>query len=319
MDNVKKLRRGVYEVIRDDVHESAANRLFNAALIALILLTVVFVVADSFDTPAWYRRLSLGFELFTIVVFTLEYLLRLWTAPEAYPGMSPAKARARFCLSFTGAVDLLATAPYYLMLLSPVNAGVLRTLRLVRLFMIVKVNRYTHALDTIAAVLRRKAAQLASSMMTVLMLMVIFSVLIYNVENRYQPEVFANSFSGLWWAVSTITTIGYGDIFPITVLGKVLGGILAVLGIGLIAVPTGIISAGFVEVLGEDGNRDYSGGLPKGSAALEIARFKTLRDEGVITTEEFERQKQLLLRLNEARLGAAPQGEAGGETPAPRG
>ena len=119
-----------------------------------------------------------------------------------------------------------------------------------------KFNRYTSAFGVIAEVFKRKSAQLISSVVVVGLLMIISSVLMYNVEHPVQPDIFKNAFSGLWWSVATFTTVGYGDIYPVTALGKVLSSVIALLGIGLVAVPTGIISAGFIELTEARKNND---------------------------------------------------------------
>lgn len=128
---------------------------------------------------------------------------------------------------------------------------VLRMLRVLRLIRAFKLNRYTHALHDIGEVFRKKASQLISSMLVVSFLMVISSVLMYDAEHEAQPETFANAFSGLWWAIATLTTVGYGDIYPVTTIGRVMSAIIALLGIGLVAVPTGIITAGFSEQISQ--------------------------------------------------------------------
>ena len=148
-------------------------------------------------------------------------------------------------------VDLMAILPFYLLFLAPVDLRVLRMLRIMRIFRVFKFNRYTKALSAIGDVFRRKKSQLLSSIFVLVLLMLIASVLMCNVEHEAQPEVFSNAFSSLWWAVETFTTVGYGDIFPVTIMGKILSGIIALLGIGLVAVPTGIISAGFMEQINE--------------------------------------------------------------------
>ena len=149
-------------------------------------------------------------------------------------------------------IDLLAILPFYLPFIIPIDLRVLRMLRMVRLFRVFKVNRYTNALTSIGAVFKEKKNQLLSSIFVVMVLMVIASVLMYNIENEVQPEAFSNAFSALWWAVATFTTVGYGDVYPITTAGKILSALIAFLGIALVAVPTGIISAGFMEQIGKD-------------------------------------------------------------------
>ena len=131
----------------------------------------------------------------------------------------------------------------------PVNLVGIRAFRLVRLLRIFKLNRYSDALSSIGEVFRKKSQEIFVSIFFVFILLVISSLLIYYAEHDAQPEQFANAFSGLWWAVATLTTVGYGDIYPVTVLGRILGTIIAIMGIGMVAVPTGILSAGFVEIL----------------------------------------------------------------------
>ena len=245
---MKKVRSAVYGLIRDDDQNGLAANIFDGVIITLILINVALVILDTFDGfPAWAYSLFRYIEVVSVVVFTAEYLIRLWTAPLKYVDLRPLNATIKHALSFMEIVDLLAILPFYLPFIFPVDLRVLRMIRLLRLLRLLKMNRYTTALSSIANVFRRKSAQLISSMFVVALLMVMSSVLMYTVENPEQPTVFRNAFSGLWWAVATFTTVGYGDIYPVTAAGRIISGIIALLGIGLVAVPTGIISAGFVE------------------------------------------------------------------------
>lgn len=244
---MKRLKVRIYSIIRDDDENNFISNLFDGLIIFLIVLNVVMVIADTFNLPDNLRDLFGALEVVSVAVFTVEYLLRVWTSDYIRPEYPPWKARVRYMFSFMALIDLLAILPFYLPFLFPVDLRVLRALRMVRLLRVLKVNRYTKALSTISSVLRSKKYQLLSSVFVVLILMIISSVLMYAVENEAQPEAFGNAFSALWWAVATFTTVGYGDIYPITVLGKILSAVIALLGIGLVAVPTGIISAGFME------------------------------------------------------------------------
>lgn len=249
---MNKIKERVYCLIRDDDENDLASNIFDAAIISLIVINVILVILDTFALPLWVQNISNVIEFISVIIFTIEYLLRLWTATYLYPVKTPFKARLKYICSFMAIIDLLAILPFYIPFIIPFDLRVLRTLRVIRLLRLFKVNRYTDALSTIGNVFKKKASQLLSSMFIVLLLMVIASVLMYNVENAAQPDKFSNAFSGLWWAVATLTTVGYGDIFPITALGKVLSGIIALLGIGLVAVPTGIISAGFIESIDKE-------------------------------------------------------------------
>lgn len=249
---MKNWQRKMYELIRDDDENNFAANVFDGIIILLIFISTVQVVLDTFSLPAAVVRISRGVEVFSVVVFTAEYLLRVWTAPQADPARSPLRARLHYLVRPMAVIDLLAILPFYLPFVFPIDLRVLRVLRMVRLFRLLKINRYTTALGSIGRVLRRKASQLLSSVFVVLLLMLVSAVLMYHIENAAQPDKFANALDALWWAVATFTTVGYGDLYPITAAGRLLSAVIALLGIGLVAVPTGIISSGFIEQMNEE-------------------------------------------------------------------
>ncbi|MDR2515138.1 MAG: ion transporter [Christensenellaceae bacterium] len=245
---VRRLRRALFNLIRDDDKNNIAASIFDGVIIALIVLNVLFVIAETFEgIPERAQKLFRLIEAVSVAIFTAEYFLRLWTADFFFPDLPPRRARLKYALSFMALVDLLAILPFYLPFVVRIDLRVLRLVRLLRLARLLKMNRYVAALSMVGAVIARKTSQLVSAMMVVLVLLIVASVLMYSVENEAQPTIFENAFSGLWWATATLTTVGYGDIYPITIIGKVLGTVIALLGIGLIAVPTGILSAGFME------------------------------------------------------------------------
>ena len=149
--------------------------------------------------------------------------------------------------SFSGIVDLLSFLPYYMPFFFPSGAVAFRMFRVVRIFRLFRINAYYDSLNVITQVLTSKAQQLLSSVFIILVLMTASSLCMYSLEHDAQPQVFSNAFSGIWWAVSTLLTVGYGDIYPITTLGKIFGILITFLGVGMVAIPTGIISAGFVD------------------------------------------------------------------------
>lgn len=244
---IRKVKKRVFKIIQSDEVGDKISKLFDIVIITLIVLNVASVIAETFKLPPTVSRILYYVEIISVIVFTIEYLLRLWTADLLYPNYSKLTARVKYIFSFMAIIDLLAILPFYIPFIIPVDLRVLRALRIVRLFRLLKLNRYTNALSTIAQVFKSKANQLLSSMFIVFLLMIIASVIMYNVENPVQPDKFDNAFSGLWWAIATLTTVGYGDIYPVTAIGKFLSAVIAILGIGLVAVPTGIISAGFME------------------------------------------------------------------------
>lgn len=253
MRSVKHL---IYNVIRDDDTNTLSGNLFDGLIIALIVISIIQIIVDTFDVPPLVMHVSSLIETVSVIIFTLEYLARLWTATYIYPEKPPIVARFRYAFSFMAVIDFLAILPFYVPFIIPIDLRILRTLRLLRLLRLFKINRYTDALHEIGMVFKLKASQLLSSFMVVFLLMLIASILMYNIENAAQPNTFKNAFDSLWWAIATFTTVGYGDIYPITVAGKILSAVIAILGIGLVAVPTGIISAGFSEQMEKDKDKN---------------------------------------------------------------
>ena len=170
-------------------------------------------------------------------------MLRLWTADLLYPQYPPGKARLKFLTSFDGVIDLMTILPFFFL------SGfiVFRMLRVVRIFRLFRINSQYDSFNVITTVILEKKNQILSSIFIILILMLASSLGMYNAEHEAQPDVFRNGFSGIWWSVSTLLTVGYGDIYPITTVGKIMAIFIAFLGVGAVAVPTGIISAGFVE------------------------------------------------------------------------
>ncbi len=242
-----RIKKRTHEIISSAAAGDMISKAVDLFFIVLIMLNVVIVIADTFTLPTVVSSVISMVETVSVIIFTVEYAVRLWVAELDFPALSPARARVKHVFSLQTIIDLVSLLPFYLPFLLPVNLIILRVFRVFRLLRLFKVNRYTKALTSIAEVFKRKAHQLVSSMLVVFILMVIASVLMYNVEHDVQPEVFDNALSGLWWAVATLTTVGYGDIYPMTAAGRILSAIIALLGIGMVAVPTGIISAGFSE------------------------------------------------------------------------
>ena len=242
-----KIKKYIYEIIGSPEKPSKVSKAFDFFIICLIILNIIAVIADTFDLPSLADSVLWWFECISVIIFTIEYLLRIYVADLAYKELSPFSARLRYLRSFMAVIDLLAILPFYIPYIIPIDLRILRMLRIIRLLRIFKISRYTTALSSIADVFKKKKHELLSSIAVVTMLMIIAAVVMYNIENEAQPEAFDNAFAALWWAVATLTTVGYGDVYPVTALGKILSAVIALLGIGLVAVPTGIISSGFIE------------------------------------------------------------------------
>lgn len=248
-----KIKTKIYDIIN-------SNKVFEVIIIAIIIINTGSVVAETFSLSSGAQTTLNIIEKISVAIFTAEYVLRVWTADILFSEKSPVRARAKYIFSPMAVIDLLAILPFYLPMFISIDLRALRSLRLVRLLRLFKLNRYTTALTTIATVFRRKAAQLISSLFVVGLLMLIASLIMFNIEHDAQPEAFNNVFQALWWSVATLTTVGYGDIYPVTVPGKILSTVIALLGIGLVAVPTGIITAGFSEIIDgeeQDGEKKY--------------------------------------------------------------
>lgn len=240
----------VFNIIQPAEHNgSRASRLFEIGIIALIIISVISVFATTFPISERVSDALYLLETVTVIIFSIEYLLRIWTADLLYPSLSGFRARFRYMRSGMALIDFFAIIPFYLPLLIPVNLLGVRAIRLVRLLRVLKLNRYSEAMNAIGSVLKQKSHEIGASLFFIGILMIISSLLIYYAEHDAQPEKFQNAFSGLWWAVATLTTVGYGDIYPVTIIGKILGAFIAISGIGMVAIPTGILSAGFIQHL----------------------------------------------------------------------
>ncbi len=284
-----KLKKMVFKTISPSKDGFLPAKIFGAFIVALIALNIVVVTADTFsDISAEYGTLFLVIDYVTAVIFTIEYILRIWTADLLYPDAK--HPRIKYFLSLWAIVDLIAIMPLFIPMVAHVNLRVLRSIRLVRVF---KLNRYSHAFATIIKVFKLKSRQLISSVISIFILIFISSVIMYGVEHVEQPEVFSNAFSGIWWSVVTITTVGYGDIYPITVAGKICGAVIALLDVGFIAVPAGIISAGFVEQFERD---EGFIGKGKDSVPEQLRLLFELKKENALTDEEFDKAKTELLK-----------------------
>lgn len=244
---MNKARERIFQIIEIGKRKDVASGVFDLFIVITILLNLFITIFNTFDESALYAPTLDRLELVTIIVFTVEYALRLLTVDFLYPGKSYGMALLRFLFSFYGLVDLFTFLPYYLPVVFPAGTVAFRMFRVIRIFRLFQVSTRYDAFNVIINVLYDKRNQLISSVCLILIFMVSASLCMYSLEHDAQPEQFANAFSGIWWSVSTLLTVGYGDIYPVTAAGKVMAIIITFLGVGMVAIPTGIISAGFVE------------------------------------------------------------------------
>ncbi len=243
-----KRRQRLFQIIDVGYDLDRISRAYDYINVAAIVLNLVVSILHTYDfIRERYASILVAVEAITVAFFVVDYVLRLFTARVMYKEKKEWKAIRKYIFSFMGIVDLLSFLPYFLPVIFPQGTIAFRMIRIVRIFRLFRINAYYDSLNVITHVLNSKKQQLISSVFIILTLMVASSLCMYSLEHEAQPEVFQNAFSGLWWATSTLLTIGYGDIYPITFWGKALGIFISFLGVGMVAIPTGIISAGFVD------------------------------------------------------------------------
>lgn len=243
----KMLRHRIYEIIEIGHGEDRIGELFDIGIVALIVLNVGAIIFETVpEIRAQYHRWLYGLEIFTVIVFTIEYLLRLWTAVEVpyLARMQPWKARLSFAKSPALLIDLMAILPFYLQHFVPLDLGILRMLRLLRFL---KLSRYSPAMHTLIRVLKNERKALIGAALLLMMALLFSSTLMYHLESQAQPAKFGSIPESMWWAITTLTTVGYGDATPITTAGRLLGGLTMVFGLCILALPVAIISTGFAQ------------------------------------------------------------------------
>ncbi len=231
---------------------------FNLVLITVITLNAVAIILNTVpDYSRQYAQAFIDFELFSVGFFSVEYLLRIWVCVEDGRYRHWFWGRLRYVMSAPALIDMLAIFPFYFTLFAT-DLAVVRILRLFRIFRLFRITRYVRAVRLIRSVISDRKEELVLSMVFVLFALVIISSLMYYVEHSAQPAQFSSIPATMWWGVNAMTTVGYGDIHPVTPLGKLLGGVSAILGIGLFALPTGILVSGFTEQI-----RNQKGSRPQ--------------------------------------------------------
>lgn len=241
-------RKRLFEIIEIGLPGDVASQVYDAFNILSIVINLVVSVMNTFDDlHARFGPWLVTIEAVTVAFFAADFAMRLWTAKFLRPSLTEPRAVLRYIFSFSGLVDLLSFLPYYLPVFFPSGAVAFRMFRVARVFRLFRVNAYYDSLGVITQVISSKRQQLFSSVFILLVLMLASSLCMYSLEHEAQPQVFTNAFSGIWWSVSTLLTIGYGDIYPVTTMGKIFSIFITFLGVGMVAIPTGIISAGFVD------------------------------------------------------------------------
>ena len=284
-----KLKEKIFNIIQIGDKSNPISRMFDIFITVTIVANILVTFLQTFDELAFLTTVFKGVEYVTIFIFCVEYILRIWTAEYLYPDKSRGRSRLRFLVSFDGIVDFLTIVPVFFLS----GFVIFRMLRVARIFHLFRLNAKYDSFNVITTVLYEKRNQIISSVFIVLILMLASSLCMYSVELDAQPTVFRNAFSGIWWSMSTLLTVGYGDIYPITPLGRVMAICIAYLGVGAVAIPTGIISAGFVEQYQRKSNIS---GL-KNEDIKEIAEVFVDKKYAGKTVQDMEEANQLTVFL----------------------
>lgn len=246
--NWKHVQQRLFKMVSVGVIDDTLNKGYDILSTSALIVNLLGALLMTFDSVMdRFGPILVAIEAVTVFFFAVDYVLRLVTADCLFPNMPAGKSMLRYILSFAGIIDLLSFMPYYLPVFFPAGVAAFRLFRVARIFRLFRINAYYDSLNVITEVLYSKKQQLMSSVFIIAVLMIASSLCMYSIEHEAQPDVFKNAFSGIWWSVSTLLTVGYGDIYPVTTAGKVFGIFITFLGVGMVAIPTGIISAGFVE------------------------------------------------------------------------
>ncbi len=261
-------KRQAFLALEDVRAARGAARAVGIALFALIVANALLMFAEpQLDVSSGVSHALLVFGLASSACFAVEYGARLWVADLVHPCCGPVKARLRYALSPMGLVDLLAFLPGLLVLAVPVSASALNAARIIRLLRLVKLSRYMRGLRSIARVFAKRRQEIVAAFTVLGLLTVTASVLMFEVEHPVQPDKFDSVLTGMYWAMTTITSTGYGDLVPLTAAGRLVGFLTMLLSIGVVAIPAGIFSAGFVaEFRAQDARARARCGADEGDA-----------------------------------------------------
>ncbi|MFN0048743.1 MAG: ion transporter [Cytophagales bacterium] len=249
---ILKLKQKISSVLEPGNKRDRHAGYFDVFIEMLVLVNVVAVILESFEQieAQFHYQLDL-FEIFTVTIFSIELLLRIWISDIRYPAKTKWLSIKRFLTTPTSWIDILAIMPFFMPYWLNVDLRHLRVLRLVRLMRVFKLAKYSQAMIHIGKIITEKRQELLATFLLMFSILVLSSSVMYYVEHDAQPTVFPNILYAFWWGVITLTTVGYGDAYPITALGKIIGGMVALMGVLIVAIPTGIISSSFVQKMEE--------------------------------------------------------------------
>lgn len=247
---ISPIRYRLYQIVEVAHNHDNTSRYFDIFMMALILANVLVVMLETIQ--GLHEHYLAAFHLFDVIsvaIFTVEYILRLWVITVSATYRRPVLGRIRYALTPLALIDLIAIIPFYLPMIVPFDLRFVRSLRLMRIFRLLKMSRYSEAVKSLERVFLHKKEELLATFFVLTLLLVFASSLMYYAEHEAQPEEFSSIPAALWWGVVTLATVGYGDVYPITTLGKIIGGCVVMISIGIFALPAGIFASGFAEEL----------------------------------------------------------------------
>lgn len=289
-----QIQKRVYEILGQAQNGDKVSSFVDRFLTILIITNVLAVSLESVETiGSAFRQEFAAFEMFSIIVFGTEYILRLWSAvaKEDSAHKTPFGKRIEYILSFNGLVDLAALLPSLISMF--VGSADLRWIRVVRILRLLKMSNYSTALEDLGSAIYEERQSFLAALYLFTLALFIASTLMYVLEHQAQPEAFASIPESMWWALITLTTVGYGDVSPITTLGKMVGALTALIGVCTVALLTGIIASAFTNQ------------IEKHKALME-AEIAAAFSDGIITDNEMQKIEEMRRRfnMNEAHVAA---------------
>jgi voltage-gated potassium channel len=256
---LKRAQKRVNEIIDKDEGHDVISKIFDITSVILIMLSVSFVIVETFPIPGTVQTALHIFEIIIAVFFAIEYVLRIWTAPFDYPNLRPDKARMKYIFSFMSLIDLLSIVPVFVSGMSTAT-GVLKIFKLCKILRLLKASRYLNSIANFGKAIQKKKRQIMMSVIAISVVIIICSMLMYSVEGKEQPEVFKNGFSGVYYCL-LIMADGEATVAPITPIGQAISTIMLLLGGCLLGVPIAIVATGFEDMIAEQSGADASGDI----------------------------------------------------------
>lgn len=256
--NSTALKKHLAAIFDDYLHTRKWHNIVDYLIIAMIVISTVEVFLSTFHLNPRLRHLLFWVDIVTLVFFTIEVTLRIWVAPEINPAYRGWKGRLKYCFSFHGFVDVISTYPYYLQWLVPFPIGWLKVLRMSRTMRLFRMSRYMKSWRLLTDTIHEKRRELIISMQFLVVVTFILSLLLFFFEHDAQPDVYENGFSTVAWSFAQYIGDpgGFGDTPPITIMGKIIACVVGLLGIAIVAVPAGILGAGFTEAIEQENNKE---------------------------------------------------------------